>query len=332
MEFDNNQVYTPEFILAYHPDGLHDLDISLNESCAKFLSSGVAIPRFRKTAVSLLDKPTKGKAKQITDEYLDNLIQAKWIGLEQGQSLVRKNEWLYKHMGLRIRNKIISRISPEFCWKYKPYPLAEMEFSICPEHFNEFTKEYVSKILESIGLDLNNNIVLNQPFPGNNPIPYMKYFSNSKAIVVDRDPRDVFVFLKYVFPGHSYSVPLENVNVFCEYFDHMHKNIGTTLEHSDVMYLHFEDLIYHYQESTCRIRDFLGLGEATYPKGYFIPEESEANTQVFLEHGNQEEVKIIERRLSKYLYDFSTVSKQEKSAKVFDDNPKSSNYSFKKRP
>lgn len=330
MEFEENQVYTPEFIIAYHPDGLHDLDINLNENCAKFLSSGVAIPRFRKTSISLMEKQTRGKVKPITEEYLDKITQARWIGLEQGHELVRKHEWLYHHVGLRIRDRVITKLSPEFCWKYKPYPLAEMEYSICPDLFIEHTQNYVVKILKAIGLDVNKNIVLNQPFPGNNPIPYMKYYPDAKAIVVDRDPRDVFVFLKYIFPGHSYSVPLESVDVFCEYYEHMHKNLNQTLNHPDVLYLHFEDLVYKYLDTTERIKNFLHLGINKKKKEYFIPEESEANTQVFLNNGKHEEIMVIEKRLKDYLYDFKNVKKKSEITKAFDDNPKSINYSFNK--
>lgn len=327
MEFGNNQVLMPEYIIAYHPDGLRDLDVALNESCAKFLSSGVAIPRFRKTADFLLRDLTKGKSGKITEEYLDKLIQARWIGLEQGQQLLH-NEWIYKKIGMRIRDKIIAKISPEFCWKHKPYPLSEMEFSICPDQFDDATREYSRSILEAAGLDLNRNVVLNQPFPGNNPVPYMKYFPDSKAIVVDRDPRDVFVFLKYVFPGHSYSVPLQDVHEFCTYFEYMHKRIPEVLDHPDVLYMQFEDLVYHYDEITDRICSFLNIDKAAAGTRYFIPEESEANTQVFLRYGDQREIEIIENRLSSFLYDFSKVEKRSDSNQVFDDNPKSSDYSF----
>ena len=327
MEFEENQVLTPEYILAYHPDGLRDLDVALNESCAKFLSSGVAIPRFRKTADFLLQNLTKGRSRQITEKYLDRLIQARWIGLEQGQQLVR-NEWLYQKIGLRIRNKIITKMSPEFCWKHRPYPLAQMEFSICPEQFDEATREYTCSILETAGLDMNRNIVLNQPFPGNNPVPYMKYFPDAKAIVVDRDPRDVFVFLKYVFPGHSYSVPLQDVHEFCAYFENMHRKIPETLDHPDVLYMHFEDLIYHYEETTDRVSSFLGLGKPGTGKQYFNPDESAANTMVFERYGDQKEIKVIEEKLSGWLYDFSGVEKRGNNGQMFDDNPKSSDYSF----
>lgn len=327
MEFQDCQVYTPEFILAYHPDGLHDLDQNLNENCAKFLSSGVAIPRFRAVANDLLRTQTNGKSPELTNQYLEKITQAKWIGLEQGQSLLR-NKWIYQNIGMRIRNRIIPKLSMEFCWKHKPYPLAQMEYAICPEHFIEHTQAYVSQLLEAIGLDARKDIVLNQPFPGNNPVPFMKYYRDAKAIVVDRDPRDVFVFLKYVFPGHSYSVPLENVYVFCDYFEHMHKNLAAALDHPDVLYLQFEDLVYHYDESKEQIQQFLKLSAPDHPRKYFRPEQSEANAQVYLKYGKQDEIAVIENKLGKYLYDFSKVKKQSNSNKVFDDNPNSSKYSY----
>lgn len=331
MEFKENQVYTTEFIIAYHPDGLHDLDINLNENCAKFLSSGVALPRFKKIANYLLTNPTKGKAKYLINDYLNEITQAKWIGSEAGQVVIG-NMWLYRHFGDRIKSKIIfKKLSQEFCWKYKPYPLREMMFSICPDNFDVITRGFIRKVLKEIGLDTQKNIVLNQPFPGNNPVPYMKYFDNPKAIVVDRDPRDVFVLLKYVFPGRGYSVPLESVDEFCAYYDNMHKNLSITLNHPDVLYIKFEDLVYHYNNTCSLINNFLQLGDNLSPKKYFIPEESAANTQLFIRFGKQNEIKVIEQKLSKYLYDFSKVQKYLSFNKLFDDNPKSKNYSFKKR-
>ena len=130
MEFEENQVYTPEFILAYHPDGLRDLDINLNENCAKFLSSGVAIPRFRNIAKSLLSGPTKGLSIKLTEDYLNQLIQSRWIGLEQGQELLHHG-WFYRKIGLRIRDKIITKLTPEFCWKYN----SKIQFEIFRLHF-----------------------------------------------------------------------------------------------------------------------------------------------------------------------------------------------------
>ena len=331
MEFRENQVYTPEFIIAYHPDGLHDLDIDLNQSCAKFLSSGVAIPRYRYIAKSLLSGLTHGASGALTEKYLNELTQAKWIGLEQGQELLR-NRWLYRKFGRRIRNHIIAKLPVEFCWKYKPYPLNQMEFSICPDDFDNKTRSYMGEILKAIGLDLKRNIVLNQPFPGNNPVPYMKYFSNAKAIVVDRDPRDVFISLKYIFPGNSYSIPLHDVHEFCSYFLNMHKDLLLTLNDPNVLFVRFEDLIYQYEKTTNQIRDFLGLEKRdSGMKTYFVPEESIGNTQVFRRFGKKEEISVIEDKLCAYLYPFPPVEPDRDRCHPFDDNPKSINYSFEKK-
>ena len=109
----------------------------------------------------------------------------------------------------------------------------------------------------------------------------------------------------------------------------MHKNLKERIDNPNVLYLQFEDLVYHYDNTTAQIRGFLNLGNNDNPREFFIPEDSEANTQVFKRFGKKEELCVIEERLSPYLYDFSKVMQTNKRDKFFDDNPKSENYSFK---
>ena len=333
MEFPKNQIYANcEFTLAYHPDGLLDLDRNLNENCAKFLSSGVAIPRFRKLAKMLLSRQTKGEIVSLTDEYLKKLVQADWVGLEAGQVLLH-NKWIYNNIASRVRHRIITKLPMEFCWRFKPYPLAEMEFSIRPENFSEATLDYTSKVLRACGLNLDRPIVLDQPFPGNNPVPYMKYYQDAKAIVVDRDPRDVFIFLRAVFPGHSYSIPLQDVKEYVAYYKYMHKDLKKDLDDKNVLYIRFEDLIYEYEKTSNRINDFLGLSfeEHKYTKKYFVPEDSMSNTQVYKKYGNyQNEIIYIEKYLKDYLYDFDQHIYRPSSLGIFDDNPRSKKYQIQK--
>lgn len=89
-------------------------------------------------------------------------------------------------------------------------------------------------------------------------------------------------------------------------------------------------MVYHYDKATNLIKNFLKLKTHSFPNKYFIPEESEANTQVFLKYGNIDEITIIENKLVNYLYDFSKVKKRSHGNVVFDDNPKSVSYSYKK--
>lgn len=84
IEFEENQVYTPGTIIAYHPDGLCDLDIYVNENCGKFLPSGVVILRFKRIADYLLEVHTNGWSGKIKEKYTGNITQAYWGGLEQG--------------------------------------------------------------------------------------------------------------------------------------------------------------------------------------------------------------------------------------------------------
>ena len=328
MEFSDNQVVSSEFDIAYHPDGLCDLDFNLNENCAKFLSSGVAIPRFRNVSKLLLSSITKGKEKSITEDFIKKITQSKWIGAEEGQVLLH-NQWLYNKIGMRIRYKIINRLPMWFCLKHKIYPLNEMYFSVRPQNFYKYAQEYTNNIFESMGLDLKRPIIVNQLFPGNMPSRSMRYFFDSKAIVVDRDPRDVYISLKAVFPGHSYSVPLDNVENFVAYFKNMHSTIKDEIVKPNILYLKFEDFVFKHESVAEKIRSFLNLGIHSDSQKYFVPEQSSANTRVYKKFPEyKDDIKYIEEHLSEYLYDFSNIPESDNSKEMFDDNPRSLGYKF----
>lgn len=303
MEFEENQVYLPEFIFAYHPDGLCDLDYHLNEECAKFLSSGVAIPRFRKVANMLLSRATHGKVKNLTDDYLDSLIQARWIGGEQGQRLLHCR--LYNFMESVVRAYVTKHIPYHFAVKYKVWPLAEMTLSIRPDNFSELTQKYTDDILSAMGFDVTKNIVLDQPFPGNDPRKSMRYYRDAKAIIVDRDPRDTYALMEKVYPTQLYSVPHSSVEVFADYYYHMHKDLEEVKQDKNILYIHFEELVYDYENTTQKVVEFLGLGKHSYPKKYFEPEKSIVNSQVFRKYPDlKEDCDYLEQRLKKFCFDY----------------------------
>lgn len=316
-EFDENQVYNEnEFILAFFPDGLEDLDYNLNIKCSKFLSSTVAIPRFRKVAHLLLNGPTKGKIDSITENYLKNIIQAKWLGTGQGQILFH-NPLIYNFAMRCLRHLPVS-----FCRKFRIYPLLSMEYAIKPKGFIEETQAYTESILKCIGLDVNKNIVLDQPFPGNNPMQCMRYYKDSRAIIVDRDPRDLYLLAKEYYPKRTYSNPHENVDDFISFFYNMHKDLKNVASQKDILYLRFEDLVFEYEETTNKIISFLNLGEHVRPLHHFQPERSMANTRLFNKCTKYpEDIKIIEEKLCDYLFDFDKYSDRKAKGGMFDENP-----------
>lgn len=321
-EFDENLVYNDdEFIIAFFPDGIEDLDFNLNYKCAKFISSTVAIPRFKRVAHDLLFKPTNGQIDRITESYLDSLIQVKWLGKGQGQSLLH-NRFVYENIAQKLTLRLLNRIPESFARKIKFYPLGDMMYSICPDSFVEKTQDYTDEILRAIGLDLSKNIVLDQPFAGNNPINSMKYYRDSRCIIVDRDPRDLYMLAKEYFPRRSYQVPHDNVDDFINYFYHMHKNLDKICRNKNVLYIKFEDLVYDYDNTGRNIIDFLGLGEHKNRKKYFKPERSMANTRLFKKCRKYDaDIKEIEIKLSEFLFNFEKYGEQHAVGEMFDENP-----------
>lgn len=322
-EFEENQVYSGnEFIVSYFPDGLEDLDYHLNNGASKFLSSTVAIPRFRKAVNHLLEIETNGEIRNITEEFVQSITQIKWLGTGQGQEVLHNN-FIYRNLGLRLNMRLGKRIPRNLFTKLKFYPLQEMEFSVNPELFEEKAKTFIDNILKCLNLDLDKNIVLDQPFAGNNPIKSFKYYRNPKAIVVYRDPRDMYTLFKYKFDRCSYVVPIDNVEDFVLYYKKLHDSLFENCNHENVLVVRFEDMIYEYKHTTERIKSFLGLKEHSFPKKFFKPEESMINTRVFNRYPDLlNDTKYIEKELSDYIYDFDKYEYNPSLSDTFVFNPR----------
>jgi hypothetical protein len=105
--------------------------------------------------------------------------------------------------------------------------------------FDVAAKEYISSVLDSIGRKHNHITVLDQPFEGCNPIKSFKYFENPKAIVVDRDPRDHYLFVKnFLRPRgkQGYQIPCDNVDDYIKYFRLVRQKLPCLNERDDVIF------------------------------------------------------------------------------------------------
>ena len=317
-EFDGTDVRDDfEFVFPYYPDGLEDLDIQLNEKCSKYLSSVVAIPRFRKTAKYLLFKQTKGRIVNITDEYIKKLKQVTWIGAGAA-SYKLCNNWFYSHFS-ELFYKILRRLFEKISYKIRLYFLKKYEYSIKPDSFYEITKQYTDDVLKSLGVDIDKVVVLDQPFPGNNPNRCMRYFNNSKAIIVDRDPRDLYLLAKHYYPKRSFQVPHATVKDFVSYYYNMHKHLSK--DDNNVLHIMFEDLVYNYEDTVKQICSFLNIDSRAHvrKKSSFIPEYSAANTRLFEKGNYLEDVAFIEKELSDFLFDFEKYPRIAPKDKMFDE-------------
>lgn len=126
---------------------------------------------------------------------------------------------------------------------------------------------------------------------------------NFKVIVVDRDPRDIFTMEKHMPTGRVSHFPIEP-NAFAEEWS---RTVITEFNNPNVLKIHFEDLVYKYEETVERVEKFLGLNSFDHIEKFmnFVPNKSIENTQVFMTKDEwKNEAKVIEQLLQSFLYVF----------------------------
>lgn len=303
---------TFEYMFLHCPNGVFDLEDKLligNNT----LRSDEALHSFYDTMKQLYDKKYwwVGHYKDIvgeqflsvTKEFIDSLIQCKpdyyWYYQENVNT---------KMFFQLILNKLVSTVTLKKVKLKKPLLYPEIWLSyVKPEEFYEKAKIYLERVFDMMGVN-DHNIILDQLLLPQNVHRIDNYFdSNLKAFVVARDPRDVFIINKYIWPSKNESVPFStDVKEFCKQY-RLLREMERRTDSDKVLYIRFEDLIYNYDESVKNISTFLGLSEEAHvrKKEKFKPELSINNTQLFRANDQyRKEGKLIAELLPEYIYDF----------------------------
>lgn len=306
-EFEDVQYYNPniEFQLLQQPDGIRDLRFHLIESRRR-ISISTAITRFiQRTNFArsdFLSVQTKGQYKKLSQEYVESLIQMRW----QGKSGLDPKDLLspLERPILRLPNALIKRIIWLFNSKGYWPPARERYYSCIDEkYFNLQTEKYMNAIFLASGFDLQKPIILEQLFCLEFPLEGAEYFcTDCKSIIVERDPRDIFMDSNgYFASAESFMPNTGNVEDFVQYYSGLHH---ASAKDPNVLYLQYEDLIYDYENTIDKLEDFTGL-KHVYPRKHFKPEWSVNNTQTFkLYPQYDDKIRYIEENLSEYLYPF----------------------------
>lgn len=143
------------------------------------------------------------------------------------------------------------------------------------------------------------------------------FFDEPKAIIVDRDPRDLYAFYHKVLVDECRFLPIDNVKLFVEQYRRIRMN-QKRIDDESKLFVNFEDLIYNYEETKDRIIAFCGLKNHTYPKKYLNPAKSINNTQLYKMYPEMsEDVKYIEENLKEYLFDFSKYGEVRHDGTIF---------------
>jgi len=129
---------------------------------------------------------------------------------------------------------------------------------------------------------------------------------NFKVIILDRDPRDLYLLNKYYFCKIHHTKPHlpDTPEAFIKQWK---KTVVPHFTNPNALAIHFEDLIYNYDNTVTKIEKFLGLNSEDHIsiKSKFVPEKSIENTQVFrVKKEWEKEVEPIINELSNLLYHF----------------------------
>lgn len=307
-EFDN--VYSLgdyEFRFVQDPEGISDLEYNLVENHHRH-NSGHALKRYKKKVDFLskihYEKYFNKKFKQISYNYIENLTDFKCKGMWH-QDVIDRGKIFYFFE--RLINKIYMVNRKLLTGKSeRGITLLKNEITLYSkpgENFYKITRNYIDELFKVANCDNKEFVMVDQLVPPSNINRYMKYFNDLKVIIVDRDPRDLYILEKKYWKGTV--IPCENVKIFCEWFIYTRENINN--DNKNIMKIKFEELIYQYDKSLKKIVNFLNLNEENHinKEKIFNRKISVKNTKLWEKNIEfAQDIKYIENKLSQYLYDY----------------------------
>ena len=179
--------------------------------------------------------------------------------------------------------------------------------------FLEATRDYLEAVLSNeVDRQAFHTIVMHNAFEPFNPWRPLRYFRDAKCIVVDRDPRDIFVTARTFSDGFN-----DNPNVYSRIafahdvsaFIRRHQILRSRTNFSmdppkKVLRIRFEELVCHYDATVELVLDFLEVDRSAHrDKGkYFDPGKSAANVGLWKNCPFQEEIGLIRAQLASDCY------------------------------
>ena len=301
-----------EFWFLQDYDGISDLEYFLVDGNHRSKVS-LAMEKYKNYTIdnsSFYNRVFNNKFSKYTNEYLDSLIDSKFkkaLSLREEQSVIKR--FFYFTLSPRIQS-IVKKLTFQSTYEFSPwFPIVDKTYA-CPssDKFSETTKDYTKKLFSQ--LDIKNqyqNLIFDQLVPTNNINRYFKYVENLKVILVDRDPRDLYLLNQIHWKGASYICDTKNVDEYISWYKalRIHRKYEN-LNNENIIVINFEELIYEYESTITKICNFLNidLNKHNKKKQYFNPDVSIKNTKLWkTKHIYQKEIKQIKNELSEFCYD-----------------------------
>lgn len=323
-EYEDVHVAAPvdgdyEHTTFYCNGGVFDLGNILLNNCSPY-NSDSAIYNFLKSAKRLNNNDFGwfGSFRKYfgDDRYLDIanafVNEICTIKDRKGSNHAERVNFSFMKALLQVGAKIaIGRAIPKLGRNYH-YDSDKVYFSM-PTH-EEFVcaaKKYTSNYMDlfcDYKTDGKVNLFDHLIWPHHTKIINEYFDKNFKVIVVNRDPRDVYILNKYFLHRPPVSLAKPYFPIEPEGFIDEWKRTVCQLDNNDrILSIRFEDLVYNYADTVKTIEVFCHIQDENHVRKYdfFNPERSIENTQTFLVKKEwEEEVALIKEELAEDCYVF----------------------------
>ena len=307
-EFDNIQTaeYGIECRFLQDPDGISDLEHQLIENYHR-LNSGFALKRFL-----IFAKSEERTYRHIfgnqwipwAQSYVEALSKFQYTGYWHGDIRLVSPPSLFVYKARKAVNLLLPKgLKKNKYYSYFP-KLKTFCVDISEEEFLRITRAKCEELCEILNRENREYVVLDQAVSPQNINRYLRYISDLQVIVVDRDPRDVYI--NDIVRNGDFVLP-KDVRQFCTVYRLSRKTLDGKEDSRKVLRMNFEDMVYRYDATARRIMEFLGLNQKNhkYAGQYFKPEFSVQNTRQWERYPQlKEQIDIIEHMLPDMLYRF----------------------------
>jgi len=170
--------------------------------------------------------------------------------------------------------------------------------------FKKETRRYINRLLGNyMGLKKIDTLVIDQAISPTSIEKSSQYFENIKIIIIDRDPRDIYVNMvrsqKLLGPE---LLKKDSVDKYIKWHKKL-RNSTPKISGDNVFRINFEDLILNYNNSIKKLCFFIGNNAQHCDKGvYFSPELSIKNIGIWKDYHDQPLINRLGEELKEYCY------------------------------
>lgn len=158
------------------------------------------------------------------------------------------------------------------------------------EQFEDAAKDYLERVFgSSVGDSANRHIILDQAVSTNDSDAIHRYFRKCKMIIVDRDPRDMYIEDSEIWRENLDS-DVTSKDAGTKYvLRHQALRENIPVDDPDVLSIRFESLVLDYENTKRIIEEFLGFQSSDHlnPYSFLKPQSSSKNVGIWKKYYNK---------------------------------------------